>query len=78
MLKHTVPQDAVSQQTANPTNSPLSHSADNPLPDDHYLRMLRFYLDSKRWVEEQISAELEFEIGSELQNLDTIPADWGW
>jgi hypothetical protein len=66
------------KETVNTTNSPVPPSTDNQRPDDHYLRMLRFYLDSKRWVEDQISAELEVEIESEFKNLGTRPEDWGW
>jgi hypothetical protein len=78
MPQHTVPQQTMPEQTVNPTNSPLSQSTDNHRPDDDYLRMLRFYLQSNRWVEDQISAELEVEIASELQNLGKRPVDWSW
>ena len=76
--QHTVPQHSEPQQTANPSNTPSSQTTDDHPPDDDYLRMLRFYLQSNRWVEEQISADLEIEIATELQDLEKRPEDWGW
>jgi hypothetical protein len=73
-----MPQHTVPPQTVNPSNTPSSQTTDSHPPDDDYLRMLRFYLQSNRWVEEQISADLEIEIATELQDLEKRPEDWGW
>jgi hypothetical protein len=78
MPQHTALKNTVPQQTDDPTNSLSPEANDSHLPDDDYLRMLRFYLQSNRWVEDQISADVEFEITSELQDLGNHPEDWGW
>jgi hypothetical protein len=76
--ERAMPQHTEPQYTVNPVTSPLSKSINSFSPDDEHIRMLRFYLKSNRWVEEQISSELEIELANELQDLRKKNADWSW